>query len=159
MTDKGKKDKAGLFLITGASGFLGSNLAIELAKRGYPIVALIRPLSGLSGKERLEKISLLLGADHRIVSHIRVVEGDMNLPELGLGKDLYHELSQAVTEIINCAADTSFSEKRRDLVERININGLENLLDMATKWGCSFFHQISTVYVFGKADFSYFRVH
>lgn len=138
--------------ITGASGFLGSHLAIELARRGYSIVALIRPLNGISGEERLGRIGRLLEADSRIVSKIRIVEGDMTLPKLGLGKDLYHELTSSVTEIMNCAADTSFAEKRREIVERINVYGLENLLKMATGGNCSCFHQISTAYVFGKVS-------
>jgi nucleoside-diphosphate-sugar epimerase len=150
MTNIKNDKKQGLFFITGASGFLGSHLAIELAKRGYSIVALIRPLKGLSGRERLRRISSLLGVDSRIVSQIRVVEGDMTLPELGLGKDPYHELTRSITGIINCAADTSFAEKRRDLVERVNVHGTENLLDMAVKGNCSFFHQVSTAYVFGE---------
>ncbi|MBN1832273.1 MAG: SDR family oxidoreductase [Deltaproteobacteria bacterium] len=147
-----QEEEKGLLFITGASGFLGSHLAIELAKRGYSIVGLIRPLNGLSGEERLRRIGRLLEADFRILSRISVVEGDMTLPELGLGKDLYHELSRSVTEIINCAADTSFAKKKREVVERINVYGLENLLKMATKSKCSFFHQISTAYVSEKTS-------
>jgi nucleoside-diphosphate-sugar epimerase len=152
MINRQEEDKKGLLLITGASGFLGSHLAIELAKRGHFIVGLIRPLNGLSGEERLRRIGLLLEADSRVLSRIRVVEGDITLPELGLGKDLYHELSRSVTEIINCAADTSFAEKKREMVERINVYGLENLLEMATKGKCSFFHQLSTAYVFERVS-------
>ena len=152
MMNRQEEKKKGLLFLTGASGFLGSHLAIELAKRGRSIVGLIRPLNGLSGRERLRRIGRLLEADSRILSRIRVVEGDITLPELGLGKDLYHELRYSVSEIINCAADTSFTEKRRDMVERTNVYGLENLLKMATKSNCSSFHQLSTAYVSGKAS-------
>ena len=122
------KDRNGLFLITGATGFLGSHLAVGLAGQGYSIIALIRTPNGESGTERFWKVCRVIGADEGIVSGIRIIEGDMNLPRLGLGQGQYQELKSSITDIINCAADTSFTEKRREIVERTNIHGLVNLL-------------------------------
>lgn len=139
-------------LITGATGFLGSQLAVELVKQGYSVIALARSFNGESGKERFYKLCEIMNADPDVVSGIRFVQGDITLPGLGLDLDRCHELQNSVTDIINCAADTSFTEKRRGLVELTNIQGLKNLLDLGVKGICSFFHQVSTVYVFGKAS-------
>ncbi|MDB9823099.1 SDR family oxidoreductase [Deltaproteobacteria bacterium] len=149
---KERNDKRCLFLVTGASGFLGSHLAMELAKKGYWVVVLVRRLNGISAVDRFRRIAEWLEIDPETSSHIRVIEGDMCLAEFGIGKELYKELLDSVTEIINCAADTSFMEKRRDLVERINLYGLKSLLDMAAKGNCVFFHQVSTAYVSGNVS-------
>ena len=146
------KDSKELFFITGATGFLGSHLAIELARQGYSVTALIRPLNGKTGTERFKRVCRLMDADDSIVSDIHIIEGDLNLPQLGIGQEHYHNLKSSITDIINCAADTSFTEKRRELVERTNIHGLENLLEIALKGECTSFHQVSTAYVFGKVS-------
>lgn len=146
------KDSKKLFLLTGITGFLGSHLAMELAKKGYSIVALIRSMNGKSGTDRFRDVCSLAGADNDTVSGIRIMEGDMNLPQLGLGTEQYEELKDSITDIINCAADTSFTEKRRESVERTNVHGLGNLLEFAVKGSCTFFHQVSTAYVFGKVS-------
>ena len=144
------KEPKKLIFITGAAGFLGGHLTVELARKGYSIVALVRSRKGESGADRFIKVCGMVNAGKGVVPGVRVIEGDMNLPHLGLGQDLYHELKSSITDIINCAADTSFTEKRRELVERTNIHGLENLLDIAIKGNCSSFHQVSTAYVFGR---------
>lgn len=138
--------------ITGAGGFLGSHLAVELARRGYSIVALVRSRNGQSGAERFRNVCRLIGTESDIVSGIPVVEGDMNLPNLGISNEQYRELNESVTDIISCAADTSFTEKRREVVERTNVHGIENLLAFAVAGNCSSFHQVSTAYVFGQTS-------
>ena len=61
-------------------------------------------------------------------------------------------LLQNVDEIIHCASNTSFSEKKRPEVEATNITGLSNVLSFAAESGCSFFHHVSTAFVAGKKD-------
>ena len=59
---------------------------------------------------------------------------------------------QDVDEIIHCASNTSFSERKRAAVERANIDALGNVLDLAADGRCSFFHYVSTAYAAGRKD-------
>jgi nucleoside-diphosphate-sugar epimerase len=83
---------------------------------------------------------------------LSVVEANMDLPDLGLGRERYDELAQGIDEIIHCASNTSFSERKRKEVEKTNIKGLEHILALAVRGRCYFFHHVSTAYVGGKKN-------
>jgi nucleoside-diphosphate-sugar epimerase len=72
------------------------------------------------------------------------------MPGFGLDKGLYDSLAGQTDEIIHCASNTSFSERKRKEVETANIDGLRNVLDFAVKSRCCFFHHMSTAYVAGR---------
>lgn len=83
-------------------------------------------------------------------SLVHIVSGDLNCSDLGLCPTDYHQLASSVDEIIHCASDTSFSERKRPQIEKANVENLHHLLDFAAKSSCCFFHFISTAYVAGK---------
>ena len=142
-----------VFLITGATGFIGSHTAIELLKRGYRVIMFSRPTKETSARERIEAMFKWFGLNtDEFGANLEIVEGLLDEPDLGINKETYSYLSNTVDEIIHCAANTSFSEKNRRELETVNIEILDNLSDLITseKSRCYFFHHISTVYVAGK---------
>ncbi len=148
-----RKNKEIVFLVTGGTGFIGSHTAVELLKRGYRVVMLCRPNKNGSAQDRVNRLLKwfqLNGVDE--LSRLEVVEGFLNNPDLGLSREKYSYLSETIDEIIHCAANTSFSEKKREDLEIANIKNLKNLLKLATSENskCYYFHHVSTVYVSGK---------
>lgn len=102
---------SGKWLVTGATGFIGSHVVETLAARGQSMVALVRPASDASWLESLG---------------VEVVRGDLFEPAA---------LTQAcdgVAVIVHCAArvgDWGPIEAYR----RVNVEGLRNLLETARR--------------------------
>jgi nucleoside-diphosphate-sugar epimerase len=138
------------FLLTGATGFLGSHVAAELIKKGYSLWVVGRPNRNLTAKERVEQIQDWLGVEPRNPAQLRVVEGFLDRPFLGLDPAGWEEILDSIDEIIHCASSTSFAERKRAEVEAANIQGLQNVLQLAEKSRCYHFHYMSTAYVAGK---------
>ncbi len=94
-------------LVTGADGLLGSNLVRELLNRNYKVTALVQ-----SGSKSITLKGL----------PINFIEGDLlNLESLiaaSEGKDI----------IYHCAASTSMFPPRQAIVNRVNIEGTENVV-------------------------------
>jgi nucleoside-diphosphate-sugar epimerase len=139
-------------LLTGATGFLGSHIAAEMIRRGIPLWVICRPNQHITGRERFNRILDWLGVKPRDPSRVRVLEGFLDRPNLGLNQNQEGEIRDHVDEIIHCSSNTSFAERRRPEVEKDNITGLRNLLDWAARSRCYFFHHLSTAYVAGKRE-------
>lgn len=148
-----RKNRKSVFLITGATGFIGSHTAIELLRRGYRVIMFCRPDGKIPAEERIRAMFKWFRSDtNEFGENLKIVEGLLDKPDLGISKKTYSYLLNTVDEIINCAANTSFSEKKRSELETVNIGILRNLsvLINSKKSRCYFFHHISTVYVAGK---------
>ena len=118
------------FLITGATGFIGSHLAGALAEEGHTVCLLIRPASGrgINSSDRWSRIADWLCLSPGARSRISVFTGDLDAPDLNLSVEDALFLKKNVDEILHAAASTSFSEKKRDEIFRSNITGLQNLM-------------------------------
>jgi nucleoside-diphosphate-sugar epimerase len=150
---KKRNSKASVFLVTGGTGFIGSHIAVQLLKRGYRVILVCRPGKNITAQERVEQLLAWFQLNgKKEVSRLEVIEGFIDRPYFGLAAREYAELSERIDEIVHCAANTTFSGKKRDEVEAANVKALENLLSLAAnhQQGCYFFHHISTVYVAGK---------
>lgn len=144
-----RQSKSTRILLTGATGFLGIHLAQLFIKKGVTLFILARPMDECSSKERVYKLLDWLDPDWN-QSRVHIVPGNLNCSDLGLCPADYHKLASSVDEIIHCASDTSFSERKRPQIEKANIENLHHLLDFAANSRCCFFHFISTAYVAGK---------
>ena len=108
-------------LITGATGFLGSAIAVELAQHSptVDLLFLVRGDSNIEGRNRLAEAMRKQGATQDILSKLS--------PEQILCSDLGSTVSftedtrlSGVTHIINCAAVPSFADK--PAIRRVNVD-------------------------------------
>jgi nucleoside-diphosphate-sugar epimerase len=140
-----------LILLTGGTGFLGAHLAVHLLEDGYRLILPVRPGKDLSPQQRINRLWDWFGLPQELRRQARVIEARIDRPGLGLDPAAQAHLGESVDEIIHCASDTSFSERRREAVEAVNIGGLRNVLDLAARGRCGFFHLVSTAYVAGNS--------
>jgi alcohol-forming fatty acyl-CoA reductase len=151
-------------LLTGGTGFLGTAL-VEKILRSLPdlgrLYLIVRPSRGKSAAERFEKDVLgaaafrglreKLGEDfeNRVSEKVRVLEGDVHAPSLGLGEDELSELSREVDVVIHSAASVVFDAPLDAAVDS-NVRGTMGLLKLARDWEKRpLFMHISTAYVAG----------
>ena len=138
-------------LMTGATGFVGSFLAVELLKKGYELVLLARPRGKLSAKERIDKVLSFVEADFLLYQgRYRVVEGDCTLPGLGIAEGSI--ISGQIDAFFHLAASTDFSEKNRSISYETNCTGTLNALSFCSSMDIHDFHYVSTLYVAGRRD-------
>jgi len=137
-------------LVTGATGFLGSHIAVALLRAGFKVTALARPTKKLGARERIDRLAAWFALEGEARARLEVAEGDIldaGWPARAGGGS--GDLG-GIDEIVHCASNTAFAERKRAEVEAVNINGLENVLDLALRSGCGFFHHVSTAYVAGR---------
>ncbi len=139
------------FLVTGGTGFLGSHVAVDLLSRGHRVLVLARGRSNSSASQRMEQLLNWFGIRKDQRMDLKILQGDLNRPGLGLDPRDARVVSRETDETVHCASDTSFSPDRREQVERTNILGLENLLDVVRESPCRALHLVSTAYVAGKS--------
>jgi len=134
--------------LTGATGFLGSHLMASLLTEGYKLMVLGRSNKEETLKERISKLLRWFGIEE-LACQLDVVEIDFLKPKLGIPEVEYNNLCANTEQIIHCASDTSFTERKRDIVFKSNVNSLEGILEFAANASVKFFHYISTAYVAG----------
>ena len=140
----------GNVLLTGATGYLGVHILVELLRRPGlcgKIVCLARPKKSLSAVKRVRS-ALFYYAEEDFSDTFgdkwTVVEGDITQPEVFLGKP------GRVDTIINSAANVvHFSYG--DTLEQINTEGVKNLIRYALAQNAALC-QISTISVAGMTD-------
>ncbi len=147
-----RRDRETIFFLTGGTGFIGSHLAVDLLKNGHKVLLLARPRNRLSVRQRIDQLLDWFDLDLRHCKNLEVVEGSLDAPNFDLSEKDFGRLLRDVDEIIHCASNTSFSERKRAAVEKANIDGLRNVLNLAAGGRCSFFHYVSTAYVAGRKD-------
>jgi len=138
------------FFLTGGTGFLGSHLAVELLRRGYQVTLLARPDKNRRADDRMSEILDWFGLPASERHALKVVEGDVTRDGLGVDRALLEVLVRETDEVIHCASNTAFSERKRVAVEAVNGGGLANVLDFARESGAYFFHHVSTAFVAGR---------
>lgn len=117
-------------LVTGASGFVGGYLVEELVRRGYQVTGMVR-----RGSNR----SLLEGLG------IRLVEGDL------MDEGSLDRVTQNIDVVVHLAAYYTFSGKR-EIYERVNVEGTRALLGHSLKNGVKRFIYCSTTEVTGPVQ-------
>ena len=115
-------------LVTGATGLVGGEIALELQRLGYRVTALVRP-----GSDR----SHLSGRD------ITFVEGDVTDP------DAVARAMDGQAYVCHAAAQVPGTGASDDEFERVNVGGTRNVCEAAIKAGVSRLLHVSTVHVFG----------
>lgn len=131
-------------LMTGFPGFLGSALLPGILKRtDGSAVCLVQPKFTTLAKQREVELA---SADASLQGRIRLVEGDITQPGLGLAANALSD----VTEAWHLAAAYDLTVAR-DVAFRINVDGTRNLLDALERCpNLTRLHYFSTCYVSGR---------
>jgi nucleoside-diphosphate-sugar epimerase len=137
-----------MILITGGTGFLGSHLAARLIEQGNEVIFLARSKKGFPAAERVGRLLDWHGIEPGQKNNVRVIEGQIENADLGLTPDAAALLKE-VEEIVHCASNTSFAERKRKEVEAVNVAGLGHVLDLAELCPYARFHLVSTAYAAG----------
>jgi thioester reductase-like protein len=133
-------------LLTGATGFLGSRVLVELIDRtDATITCLVREPTRLIPALRQIQGERAIAA---MTSRLRVITGDLVEPQLGLHDALYTQL--AVDTIVHCAADVSLAKPYASL-RPANVAGTQRVLELAARTHARV-HHASTLGVFVGSD-------
>lgn len=145
----------GWLLLTGATGFLGTQIARRIIKySNWKLIAIVRASDRESARLRLKKVWWDFRELKEVIdSRIEVVCADISNPRLGLESGIYSGIAQKVRCVIHAAADIRFDSSIEKL-RQINEVGTQNLLDIASAahkdHGIHRFSFISTAYVAGR---------
>ncbi len=97
-------------LVTGATGFIGGNLARILAQRGEEVRVLVRPTSNCLTIRDI---------------NVTPITGDI------LDSESLKSAIQGCENVYHCAASYSFWSRQRDAIYQTNVQGTRNVLDAA----------------------------
>ena len=138
------------FLVTGATGFLGAHVTRALLRRGHRVTALVRDTRDVPAAARFRRIADWLGLLPEEIARATVAAGDVAEERFGLGVADWRALVAGTEEIVHCAASTSFAERRRTELERVNVGGTAVALACAAEGGTTSFHLLSSAYAAGS---------
>ena len=120
-----------MILVTGGTGFLGSELLKQLTDKGLAVRALKREKS-------------LIPALLTNISLIDWFVGDINEPAT------LDEAFEDVTHVYHCAAFVSLNSKNKKQLFHVNINGTTNIVNLCFEHNCRLLH-VSSVAALGVA--------
>ncbi|CAH1738322.1 unnamed protein product [Aphis gossypii] len=129
----------GVVFITGSTGFLGTILLEKLLRSCdvKTIAVLVRSKKGLAASQRAVDIYQRAVFDRLrfekpdFVTKIKIIDGNLEEPSLGFSTDDRDWLINNVNFVFHCAATIRFNESIQ-MATKINIQGTENLLELAT---------------------------
>lgn len=122
-----------MILVTGATGLLGSHICRKLLNEHKPFIALKRGASDLS-----------LLAD---------IEGDIQWHEGDVAAiDSLEPIMDKVTEVIHSAAIVSYVPADFSLMEKVNIEGTRDLVNLCLKHNIKYFLFVSSVAALGRTE-------
>jgi nucleoside-diphosphate-sugar epimerase len=137
-------------LITGSTGFLGSHLAARQLRDGCRVTALARGSKNASPKTRVEETLREVGVTQ--FENLKVLEGDIALPGLGLSESSLNHVASQTDEIWHCAASLSFQQEDREEIFRMNVEGTRHVLDVVKRTPSRRLQHVSTAYIAGIRD-------
>lgn len=153
------RDSKQTILVTGGTGFLGSHLVARLLAEGHRVVVPARSRNGLTAGQRMARLLDWFGTPHDQRQHLEVLEADLESPGLGCDARQAADLRGRVDEAVHCASETSFARNKEEQLQRVNVQGLEHLLDLLSGGRCRRLHLVSTAYVAGKQEGDCFEVY
>ncbi|WP_236565651.1 MULTISPECIES: thioester reductase domain-containing protein [Nocardia] len=139
-------------LLTGATGFLGSHLLLDLLRGSDAhVVCLVRARDDAAGLDRLAealtRYQLPWSAEVR--RRVTVLTGDLREPDLGLSGERWAGLAEEVDAIVNVGAAVDFLRGYRSL-RRGNVLGPLTLARLAATGRPKPLHHVSSIAVFNE---------
>lgn len=133
-----------MYLVTGATGFIGKHLVGLLLARGKRVFALVREGS----RERLKEIAAARYGTH--AASVIPVVGDITKPACGLDAKTVKFLKASVEHMFHLAASYDL-EADADEARRSNVDGTRHAVQLANKLGARL-HYVSSIAVAGDYD-------
>ena len=122
-----------MILVTGGTGFFGSHLLKKLIAENQPVKALCRASSSFD---------LVKDIQHQV----EWINTDvLDFPAL-------HDAMQGVDEVYHAAALVSFEKKQHRAMMQINVEGTENVVNLALQYGVKKLAFISSVATLGRSE-------
>ncbi|MDA0658109.1 MAG: SDR family oxidoreductase [Planctomycetota bacterium] len=137
-------------LLTGATGLVGTYLLRDLQLAGHRVAVLVRPTKRLSAARRIEHLLAqweIRGCYGLPFPHM--IEGDINLPGLGISNSNKRWLREQCRSVVHSAASVLFRSLPNGEPTQTNLHGTNELLRMCQQLGIGEFHFVSTAYVCG----------
>ena len=133
-----------MILVTGGTGFLGSHLICTLIRKGYQIRATRR---NSSDENIFRRVLKFYGLDnHETDDQLEWVEADI------LDVFSLEDVCEGVSEIYHCAGMVSFQPGDGDKLNRVNISGTANLVNVALDKKITKFCHVSSTAAIGRAE-------
>ncbi len=129
------------YLVTGATGFIGRHLVAELGAWGQPIWVLVR-----AGSRVVEQLTCGWGECGALV---RPLLGELSEAFLGVAAAERESLRGQIQHFFHLGALYDLSAEASDL-ERANVAGTRNALQLAQEIGAGCFHLVSSIAVAGR---------
>lgn len=139
-------------LLTGATGFLGSHLLLDLLRRGEAhVYCLVRAADDEAAEQRLvealRKFALPWSSEVR--RRVTVLAGDIRQPRLGLTSEQWDRLAREIDSVVSVAAAVDFLRGYPSL-RQTNVFGILTLAELAMTGKPKPMHHISSVAVFNE---------
>ncbi|WP_328883905.1 thioester reductase domain-containing protein [Streptomyces sp. NBC_00299] len=139
-------------LLTGATGFLGSHMLLDLLRHSDAhVYCLVRAADEEAATSRLGDAlkSYSLPWSSEVRRRITVLPGDMRDPHLGLSDDLWNTLAQELDSVVGVAAAVDFLRGYQSL-RSSNVLGALTLAELAATGRPKPLHHISSIAVFNE---------
>jgi len=138
-------------LITGATGFLGSQIVVELLEQTTAnLYCIVRADSNMESSVRLQQIFKARKLPYND-SRIHVYAGDIAKENLGLDHVLYNNLNDSIDSVIHCAAEVNVLLSYASLFDT-NVLGTKHILDFIVTGHSKKLLYASTLSVFVGAE-------
>ncbi len=133
-------------VLTGATGFLGAHLLVELqANLDAQIVCLIRARDERGARERLERSIDTWGLSSRVQWELtRCLAADLTLPRFGLSDEEWGLLVERADLVVHNAADVNFA-LGYDELSAANVGGTRTAIALAAEGKRKPLHYVSTI--------------
>ena len=137
-----------MYLVTGASGFIGKHLLDVLIQRGKLIYCVVRPSSASAFRDLVE------ARWPSARSQIEIVPGDISAPSCGLSASTINALEGSVEQVFHLAALYDMRASLEDS-QNANVEGTRNACRLAEALDATL-HYVSSIAVAGDYK-GYFR--
>ena len=152
--ERGRMQSRTIF-ITGATGLLGSHVAMKAIEADCSVRLLIRKQGPSSAEDRFRQIAEYFGYSHDQIEatlpQVDIVTGDITPPNFGRSQQEWAKATTGVDLVFHAAAFVEFDEESREGATRTNVDGTRHVVEFSNDAGAKLFH-VSTAYVAGATQ-------